>query len=458
MMYLERKATAYLRDWHSRETRKPLVIRGARQVGKTRLVERFGQDSFASAVTVDLEQHDELHSLFDRGDPEGIVEELSLYFGEPIIPGTTLLFLDEIQACPKALAALRYFYEQIPELHVVAAGSILDFALREFEYSMPVGRIEFMYLHPLTFEEFLTALGHGQLVEFLNSLGLRAEISPALHGKLLDLQRRYFFIGGMPEPVAVYAGSPDLLDVQRAQHSILNALEGDFAKYGTRAQQRHMRSVMRFVPRNIGRKVKYARINGEARSGDLKTALELLELSRLVRRVRQTAANGVPLAAEAVDSHFKTLFLDIGLCSQACGLRLVAIEELLTVMEGMLAEQFIGQELLAQGHPFEERELFYWHREQRNANAEVDFLHCDGDQIVPIEVKAGTSGSLKSLHLFLQGKNRRFGVRFNTSPPSMGQFPAEVRTGSGAHSFSYELLSLPLYLCGQLDRLLADWL
>ena len=431
-------------------------MRGARQVGKTYLIETFGKNYFQSVLTVNLEQKEELHPLFNRMEAKRIVQELSLYFNQPLIPGQTLLFLDEIQACPKAIACLRYFHEEIPNLHVVAAGSLLDFSLREFKHSVPVGRIEYLHLNPLTFQEFLMAVGENALADHLARYHIGDEIGDAVNVKLRDLLRLYFFVGGMPSAVAAYAQRHDLLEAQRILASITITLQDDFAKYGTRAQQRNMRQALRYIPRNIGRKIRYVNISRDIRADELRTALELLELSRIVTLVRHTSANGIPLGAEVSEGHFKPLLLDIGLCNNLCGLSLPDSVALLAAQEGGLAEQFVGQELRNLGPAFDEHPLFYWHREEKNANAEVDYLWVHESNIIPVEVRAGTSGSLKSLQVFLAEKKRNFAVRLNMDRPSLGTFASAIGGKGGPRNVSYTLLSLPLYLAGQLDRLVRE--
>ena len=451
---MKRTAENELRAWKDRSDRKPLIVRGARQVGKTYLVEAFGQSHFEAILTVNLERRDDLHAVFDRLEPRRIVQELGLYFNQPILPGRTVLFFDEIQACPKAIASLRYFHEEMPDLHVIAAGSLLDFALREFQYSMPVGRVEYLHLHPLTFQEFLQAIGENALADHLQRYHVGDDLGEIVCAKLRELLRVYFFVGGMPAAVAAYVERRDLLEVQRILTSTVMTLQDDFAKYGTRAQQRNMRRVLRFVPRNIGRKVRYVNITREVSSADLRTALELLELSRVVTLVRHTSANGIPLGAEASERHFKPLLLDIGLCNNLCGLSLPEAADLLTVQEGVLAEQFVGQELRSLGPSFEDHALYYWHREAKNANAEVDYVWAHRDHVVPIEVRAGKSGSLKSIHVFLAEKGRHTAVRLNMDAPSVGTFEQTFRGKTGSTEVEYTLLSLPLYLVDQVDRLL----
>jgi hypothetical protein len=448
---MKRKTEVFLSDWQLRAGRKPLVLRGARQVGKTYLVEHWGREHFRSVLTVDLERERDLHGLFANPDPKRLLEELALVKGLAIIPGETLLFLDEIQACPPALGVLRYFHELLPELHVIAAGSLLDFALRDFSHSMPVGRIEYLHLQPLTFEEFVAALEGPALVEYLGRVKVGEPVSAALEKKFLELLRRYFFVGGMPEAVRAYAERQDLLEVQRIQTGLVATVQDDFAKYGPRRLHELMRTTYRHVAGNVGRKVKFVNVSRDDRSGDVRRAFELLAQSRMIHPVFRTAANGLPLGAERDDRHFKALFLDVGLANRLCGLDLVGAEDLITINEGAQAEQYVGQQLLAAGLPFEDPQLFYWRREAKNANAKVDYVISRHQEILPVEVKAGKTGTLRSLFQFLQEKGRRRAVRFHLRPPVL----EEVRL-PGTEATTVQLLSLPLYLTGQLDRLLTE--
>ncbi|NQU10090.1 ATP-binding protein [bacterium] len=444
---MKRKAEVFLTEWARLPGRKPLVLRGARQVGKTYLVEHWGKEHFRRVLTVDLERERDLHPLFAEPDPRKLLEELALLKGQSVKPGETLLFLDEIQACSRALAGLRYFHELMPDLHVIAAGSLLDFALREFAHSMPVGRIEYLHLHPLSFEEFVEALEGPALVEYLARIKVTEPLSEAMEKRFLELLRRYFFIGGMPEAVRVYAERQDLLEVQRVQASLVATVQDDFAKYGPRRLQELMRKTYRYAAENVGRKVKFVNVSREDRSGEVRRALELLARSRVVQAVYRTAANGLPLGAERDERHFKVLFLDVGLVNRLCGLDLVGVEDLITVNEGAMAEQYVGQELRAMGLPFEEPPLFYWAREAKNASAEVDYVISRHRDILPVEVKAGRTGTLRSVFQFLREKGRRRAIRFHLRPPAL----EEVRL-PGPDKTIVQLLSLPLYMTGQLDR------
>ena len=338
----------------------------------------------------------------------------------------------------------------MPELHVVAAGSLLDFGLREFEYSMPVGRIEFLHLQPMSFEEFVTATEGEARVDYLKTWSLSQPPSEAVAKGFLEAVRRYFFVGGMPEAVQAYAVRQDLLEVQRIQTALVETMQVDFAKYGPGRLHELMRKTYRHVAQNVGRKIKFVNISREERSAEVRRALELLTLSRVVYPVVHTSANGLPLGAERDERHFKALFLDIGLVNRLCGLDLVDAEELITVNEGALAEQFVGQQLLSSAPAFAEPQLFYWARAARNAKAEVDFVICRNQEILPVEVKAGKAGTLRSTYQFLQEKGRQRAVRFHTGLPALEEIKLPGEEGTTAR-----LLSLPLYAVGQLDRLLG---
>ena len=338
-------------------------------------IEQFGKEHFSNCLKINLEEQKEFCSVFSKNNAKTLITELSLLLNTEIVPGDTLFFIDEIQACPEAIIMLRYFYEQMPKLHVVAAGSLLDHALSELKYSMPVGRIEFLYLYPLNYKEFLTALGEENLLDYLKSYQLDDEYSNLVHLKLLNYLRLYFFIGGMPEAVKEYASEKKLTNIERIQSNILTSLRYDFAKYGTRKQQEYLADVLQYSAKNIGKKVKYVNINKDVRSINLKEAFRKLELSRIVHLVQTSNSNGVPLSNLAKEEVFKPLFFDIGLVNRIGNIQLVDIQELITINEGALAEQFIGQELICLEKDYIDVSLYYWLREKKNANAEIDYLY-----------------------------------------------------------------------------------
>ena len=441
-------------EWKGRENRKPLVVRGARQVGKTYSVSEFARQQFANAVTINLEESPEMKSMFKTNNPVSIIQELSVLKSTDIVPGQTLLFIDEIQSCPDAIVCLRYFYEQMPQLHVIAAGSLLDQTLSEIQRSMPVGRVEFCYMNPMNFKEFLWAISEEKLAAYIATFVLGEPFSEAIHKKLLDLMRYYIFIGGMPEAVKGFAENRKLIDVERVQSSILTSLQYDFAKYGAKSQQRHLTSVFNYVARNTGKKIKYVNIDHEVRSINLKEAFYQLEMSRVVSLVKHTASAGIPLTTHLNPDIFKAFFLDIGLANHLCKIQIIDPLKLFTINEGALAEQFVCQELLALTTSFDEPQLFYWVREERNSNAEIDFIFQHDNSIFPIEVKAGKTGALKSMHVYLFEKKLKTGIRINTDTPSIGNFKTKVRSGTTQAEITIQLLSLPIYMTNQLPRLL----
>ena len=459
MSLLERHELGHLQEWAGREGRKPLVVRGGRQVGKSTLVREFARVSGMPLVEVNLERDPRLGQAFATNDPAEILSTLTLMTGQSIAAGESLLFLDEIQAAPSALAALRYFYEETPDLHVLAAGSLLELALGEKGFSMPVGRIEFLHLGPMHFEDFLVAVGRPQLAEHLRSFSVAEGIPDALHRQYLDLLRQYWVVGGLPEAVSVFASTAadeprDFGSVARIQQNMLATYRDDFAKYSHGRLRERIQLVFDRLPAMVGRKFKYAAVSRDHRAAELGAALEHLCMARVAWKVHRTAANGLPLGAEVYERHFKCLTMDVGMMCAALGLNTVDLgrEDPVLVNDGAVAEQFVGQHLLASGLPYEAPVLHYWAREARNAAAEVDYVLSIGRHVVPVEVKAGTTGSLRSLHQFLAEKRSDFGIRLNADVPSLLHDERRLSDGS---SIEYRLLSLPLYLVGQLRRLAA---
>jgi len=445
---MRRDKELYLDQWKNRTSRKPLVIRGARQVGKTYLAENWGRANFEAVVTVNLEKETSLSKVFSSKDPASIIQQIALIKQRKIIPSRTLLLIDEIQNSEDAIASLRYFYEEMPELHVMATGSLLDFALRSLSLPAPVGRIEFLYLNPLNFSEFVGAVHGEDMAAFLESdIDLKA-FPLSVHETLLGLLRHYYFIGGMPEAVKLYAQTRDLIEVQRAQSNILSTFKDDFSKYRTRLNLEAIDVVFEHCTRFPARRSKYTEIARDLKASQLRQAFDLLSYARLVHRTYVSSANGVPVAAEKNPKLFKPLFLDIGLCNRASGLPLLNdLTEILTVREGMMAEQFVGQELLASYPPFEDPQLFYWEREAQYSSAEIDYLLEVNNRVVPVEVKAARGGAMRSLLLFAEQKKSNFALRLSTREP-------KTESISTKNNEKLTLQSLPLYLAGQARSLI----
>jgi hypothetical protein len=385
-----------LQQWKDRTRREPLILRGARQVGKTWSLKEFGKNRFESVALVDLERNPSLRKLFD-GDLNAarICADLEVLLRQKITPGKTLLFFDEIQACPRAITALRYFYEEMPELHVVAAGSLLEFALKDT--SFPVGRMQFLNLYPLCFAEYLEAIGNAPAAAVLAN---PADISPVVHDLLREELKRYFFIGGMPAAVNAYKENGSLRDAFEVQGEIAESYRMDFAKYTPQVDRYCLDSVFTSLARSVGQQIKYARLGEGYGNPTLKKSFEALCLAQVARRITSVNPTGLPLGASASVKVFKALMLDLGLMRYLSGMPddiEYARTDLLAIYRGAMAEQFVGQEMLVS----QQGSLYYWDRQAKSSSAEVDYLAVMNGIIHPVEVKSGASGSLKSLHLFL---------------------------------------------------------
>lgn len=439
---MRRAIEPILKKWKDQSDRLPIILRGARQVGKSFIIEKFGKENFESLITCNFEFRPELINCFDNFDPVSICTQLEVAFKTRIIPGKTLLFLDEIQNCPKAITALRYFKEKLPALHVIAAGSLLEFVLHEEQFSFPVGRVQFLYLKPLSFYEYLLSQNHDRLVELLNNVTLQQTFEPFIHEQLLLLLREYFLIGGMPSVVRCFLEKRSFLECQIVLISLLETYRSDFAKYATKAQYKYLQTFFEKAPGLVSNHFKYTHISPEYRSKDLKIALEQLIWAGLLYKVLPTNASGIPMQIQAKENKFKLLFLDCGLvnCANKLDIQTAWDMALMQINAGAQAEQFVGQELLAYADPHMSAQLYYWYREKKSSMAEVDYVIQAGSQILPIEVKSGTTGSLKSLAQFLLEKQTPFGIRISQQPLS----------------FHEGILSVPLYLISQLPRLIAN--
>lgn len=416
MNYIPRKIDKELHKWKIEKKRKPLLVRGARQVGKTKTIREFGT-TFKNYLEVNFEENPSVKSLFE-GDlsPTGICESLSAIYKTTIIPGETLLFFDEIQYCPNAIASLRYFYEKMPELHLISAGSLLEFALSEIP-TFGVGRIRSIFLYPLSFSEFLSGKGEERLLSILKKASVEEPLPDAIHHKLLSLVRKFMLIGGMPQVAAEYIESGDLNKCQSLLIDLIVAFRTDFAKYKKRFSVSLLQEVFQSVIAQAGGKFVYSAGSVNAHHATIKTALALLITAGLVIPVTHTSANGLPLGAEANPKRQKMLLLDTGLFQKAKGLDLstfLTTTDFEVINKGGLAEQFVGLELIKASSGYEPPELFYWHREAKSSNAEVDFVIQSGGKIVPVEVKSGHKGSMRSLHIFMEEKKSGRGIRIST--------------------------------------------
>jgi hypothetical protein len=402
-----------LKQWKESNRRKPLILRGARQVGKTYSLKDFGKNCFDNIAVADLERNPAWHRIFE-GDlsAKRICADLEILLKQKIIPGKTLLFFDEIQACPRAITGLRYFYEELPDLHVVAAGSLLEFALKEV--SFPVGRIQFLHLYPLCFPEYLEATGNAEAAAVI--LSAPKPLSQTVHNYICEELRKYFFIGGMPESVQAYLGTGSLQESFGVQTEIIEAYRMDFSKYTPQVDRYCLDSVFTSLARGVGQQTKYARLGEGYSNSTLKKAFDLLCLANVVRKVPSVNPEGLPLGATASSKIFKAIMADIGLMQKLSGMSTdmeYTKTDLLNVYRGAMAEQFVGQEMIVS----QKGELYYWDRQAKSSTAEIDYLSVINGRIHPVEVKSGASGSLKSLHMFLNSyKNSGKGIVFSVRP------------------------------------------
>jgi uncharacterized protein len=412
-LYFTRAIDLHLKKWKEDVHHKPLLLRGARQVGKSSAV-RHLSESFEVFIEVNFERNPDIKQLFSASlNPKEICSKLSAIYNLPIQPGKTLVFFDEIQACLPAIASLRFFYEEYPELHVIAAGSLLEFALQEIP-SFGVGRIRSLYMYPFSFNEFLQAQGLDRLLEEKRNASIEHSMLEALHKKLIDYLRTFLLVGGMPESVKTWIEKSDYLACRYIQNDILETFIDDFAKYKKRISPVVLQQTLRSVALQSGSKFVYSQVSPDMEAIKIKEALELLSMAGIIMPVTHTSANGVPLGAEVNTKFRKYLFMDTGLLQRLLNLdmdNVLLSSNVNLVNKGTLAEVFVGLELLKYGSCYERQELYYWLRLEKGAQAEIDYVLSKSDAIIPIEVKAGTRGSMQSLYRFMELKKSKFGIR-----------------------------------------------
>ena len=447
---MHKKALTYLKNWISSSTRKPIILRGARQVGKTYLARELGDLHFEETVEINFEANPEAFSLFDKSNIPKTLQRIRSLTGKNLIPGQSLLILDEIQAVPELISHLRYFYEKLPELHIVATGSLLEFALKDADFAMPVGRIEYLHLPPISFSEYLSYIQKKSLYEFLYNYSLQEELPKAIHLQLCSHLLDYLVIGGMPEAIYTHVNAEHPEEVEKIKETILQTYESDFSKYRTKVDPQRIRKVFINSIGSIGNKYTYARIDPNDTAANLKRSLELLFLAQVYTPIYHTSAQRPPLASGINPSVLKVLFLDVGLMASRLKVSIADIhayynkqQKLHTGYLGAQAEQFIGQHLLSKRKPYQKPEVFYWMREKKGSSAEVDYIGLLKDIVYPIEVKATAPGKLRSLQIFMNEKKVPFGVRYSLQPPDLIK---------GKKT----LISLPHYLVEQQDRLIKE--
>ena len=414
-MYIQRKIDDVLLTWQRSSSRKPLLIRGARQVGKSTAVRNLSKQ-FDYFIEINFDEQPEYLNLFaNTSDIGDLIEQLAIITQTEIIEGRTLVFLDEIQASLPAISKLRYFYEKKPNLHVIAAGSLLEFALSELP-SFGVGRVRSLFMYPFSFIEFLGALNEKPLASMIQQSNSQSPINPIFHEKLKIYFKKFLIIGGMPQAVQTYVAKGDLLEVQRILDDLIIAIQADFVKYKRQIPPTNIKSVFESIVKQVGTKFKYANDLTSLTNPMIKQVIDLLEMAGLVYQVTHSSSNGIPLGAEVNPKKIKLLIFDTGIYQRILGLDVASLllkDDIEVINKGNIAELFVGLELLKSNDAYEKTTLHYWHREAKNSQAEVDYVIQNQDFIFPVEVKAGTKGAMQSMHLFMDEKKSRYGLRLS---------------------------------------------
>ena len=426
---MHRELLQILIQWKKKDDRKPLIIRGARQVGKTWLMKEFGKTHYKNIAYVNFETALSLHHIFESGfEAEKLIMALEIETGADIIPGDTLIILDEIQECEAAITSLKYFQENANQYHIVAAGSLLGVASNK-NRSFPVGKVDFLDLHPLNFSEFLMAVNQPQLLELLQKKDWG--LITAFKSKYIDILKQYYYVGGMPEVVLTFINQKDFKKVREKQLNILTSYEQDFSKHAPNEIVPRIRLVWQSLPSQLAkenRKFTYGNLKKGARAREFELAIEWLTNAGIVHKVNRCNKPGIPLIAYAVLSNFKLFILDVGLLSAMGNLdihTLISEQSLFEEFKGALTEQYVLQQLKS----IDQLPIYYWSAEK--ATAEIDFLIQYQNRIIPIEVKAAENLKAKSLKSYHQ--------KFS---PEMS-----IRTSLSDYRKEDWLVNLPLYAC-----------
>lgn len=434
-----RDILTYLEKWRLRKGRKPLVLRGARQVGKTYAVTIFAKEYFENFVYINLEKADHFELFKETNTIEEFEKIVDIVFKQKIVPGKTLIFIDEIQNTPNLVSLLRFFYEEQSNLHVIAAGSLLEIKIKKEGLSMPVGRVEYAYVYPLTFFEFLGAIKEDNLLDFLKKITLQEKIPEAIHRRALKLFNQYTLIGGMPEIVSMYVEKKPQEEINSVYSSLLTAYSEDIYKYSSSAEVKYLRHVLEQAPYFAGERITYEKFGGGMfRSREMSEAFNILEKTMIVRQVSATKSLRLPLVGQKKNAK-KLLYLDSGFVNFKNDIQseYIKLNDLNDLYRGKIAEQIVGQNIIASGL-HSDQDLFYWAKEKLNSQAEVDFCVAHEGKIIGIEVKSGHSARLKSLLSFAESVENSKLIRVYS-----GQMQQENILVAGKN---HQLISLPFYL------------
>lgn len=437
----QRKINKTLEEWKLSKTHKPILLRGARQIGKSYLMTEFAK-SFDSSANINLEFDKDLHQYFDSLDPELILSRIFLLKGIDLKQtGTNLLILDEIQECLSAIVALRYFHERMPNLFVIGAGSLLEFVLNKNSIDVPVGRIHYLFMEPMNFSEYLGAIREKPLIDYISALNLKTKPDEVVHKKLLEEFKNYLLLGGMPGVIAAYIeNDKSFAKAFIEQKSIIETYRDDLKKYGTNSEYKYLRKTFDTVASMLGRKYIYSRVDPDSNHKNIKYAYEILTQVGLSKKIKNTSPHSMPLEVLADDNHFKPLFLDCGLMQNILGLSHEHIlqEDFHSTAAGAIAEQFVGQELIANMDPYRSHDLYYWHKNK--SEAEIDYLISVNGKAIPIEVKSSGSRAMKSMGVFIDEFNSAFGIKISTKPLALRG----------------KILDLPFYAVSEIERISGE--
>lgn len=454
--YIQRNIDVELLEWKDNPMRKPLLLRGARQVGKSSAVRHFGKE-FQFFAEVNFERHKTVKTFFQGDiDIRLIVQKIAIYINVPIEEGKTLLFLDEIQECPEAIMALRFFKEDYPGLHVIAAGSLLEFTLQKLP-TFGVGRIHTLFMYPMTFDEFLNANNENGLISMKRQADSQHPLDAAFHEKLIEYFRIYLLVGGMPEAVLAWIKTHNFNQCSHIQEDIILTYEDDFSKCKKRVSPDLLRTTLHGICHQPGEKITFKQISADYRSSQIREAVRLLTLAGLVIPVIATSGNGIPLDAEANEKNMKILLLDSGLLLSVLQLEGNLAQHLVDLImtgspqdlvnKGGLVEMVAGLELLRNKPCVQRQKMFYWEK-SGNSIAEIDYLDTFHLKVTPIEIKSGTQGGMKSLWQFMREKRLTEAIR--CSFENFGEF---TYTDPQADNAERHITIIPLYALDNLREM-----
>ena len=436
---MQRDIMNNLIKWKGSARRKPLIISGVRQCGKTFIIEEFGRTQFMNLVTINFEEQPGLKAVFDFDfDTRRIISEIEKLTREKIVPGQTLLFLDEIQECPKAITALKYFCEKMKDLHLVCAGALLGVALRSENISFPVGKVNRLYLYPMSFREFAIASGEGSLIEMLQDWNVDRPVPDYIDVPMKKLLREFYVVGGMPEAVDVWVNTRDYSEVETVQREILKDYADDLSKHAPISELQKIRWIWDSIPVQIAKennKFVFSHVKEGKRAADLEDALMWLQNAGLIYRLELVEKPQLPLSAFADKTYFKVYMSDIGLMRVRANVSsdtIINESERYVNYKGAFAENYVNNELVVQG-----KKPYFW----RSGNtAEIDFLYEKEDEFYPVEVKSADNTQAKSFKQFCSKYNPKKGIKLS------GKNIARNMSGET------KAYSIPLYIAWNIDH------